>query len=32
MRYLIIFFLLIANIGVSQTYTLEKMQDLALSN
>lgn len=32
MRYLIIFFLLIANIGVSQTYTLEKMQDLAFSN
>lgn len=32
MRYLIIFFLLTANIGFSQTYTLEKMQDLALSN
>lgn len=32
MRYLIIVFLLAANMGFSQTFTLEKIQDLALSN
>eukprot|EP01137_Pigoraptor_chileana_P021539 Opistho-2@85416 len=32
MRYLIIVFLLAANTGFSQTFTLEKIQDLALSN
>lgn len=32
MRYLIIVFLLAANMGFSQTFTLKKIQDLALSN
>lgn len=32
MRYLIIVFLLTSNIGFSQTYTLEKIQELTLSN
>ncbi|MBH2003088.1 MAG: TolC family protein [Sphingobacteriia bacterium] len=32
MRFIILFFLLVAKMGLSQTYTLEKIRELALSN